>query len=778
MQRDTDTDSEDMDRISLVPSDETDAGEDLFGDNLGRDYQSNPLLDTYETEDEEVAPPLTREQKEAAEREISQAYPSWGMSEAEWPDELSSQTDADPPLGSFPLLHAHIDSPSIRSKIKKEASAFLRTAENRKYLDLINQMASLNTQSLYVDYFDLERFSSPLAQALLSAPAKMLPLLNAGLRSVVRGTFPRYSQIHPVLLFRVANIPTYDRVSDLRNIHLNSLIKVPGIITRRSSVYPMVSLVKYTCGRCSAVVGPFLIESEQDRPRRCLECQSSGSLAVNTEETLYKDYQKLTVQEVPGRVPPGRLPRSKEVVAQYDLIDRAKPGDEVEIVGTYKTAFTRKSHVFSTYIEALSITPSTGGDDLALSPEEEREIARLSRLPNILSLVILSIAPSIHGMYEAKRAIALSLFGGVPKHSPKHKTRGDINTLLLGDPGMAKSQLLKYVEKISPRGIFTTGQGASAVGLTAMVRKDPVSREWMLEGGALVLADKGICLIDEFDKMKETDRVSIHEAMEQQSISISKAGIVTTLQARCSVIAAANPTRGRYNPSYTFSQNVNLTDPIISRFDIICVIKDECLAYLDRELASFIVDTHSSLSSAHSPPIPHELLRKYIFYARERVFPICEIEAERVSSLYAALRRESAAAGGIPITVRHIESVVRISEAAARAHLRDRVEKKDIDLAIRVVLDSFCGTQKVSAKNAILRKFAKYLPSTEEDFKSLLSLLLRVFEAEKDPLQIEVRHFKKKALSLGLKYKQFFLSAEFTSRFYISSCGEHIKRRE
>ena len=221
--------------------------------------------------------------------------------------------------------------------------------------------------------------------------------------------------------------------------------------------------------------------------------------------------------------------------------------------------------------------------------------------------IIKSIAPSIYGHRHVKTAIALSLFGGCHKIGEgNHRIRGDINVLLLGDPGTAKSQILKYSEKTSPRAVYTTGKGASAVGLTAGVHKDPQTKEWTLEGGALVLADQGVCLIDEFDKMNEQDRTSIHEAMEQQTISVSKAGIVTSLQARCSVIAAANPITGRYDPSFTFAENVELTDPILQRFDILCVLQDTVDPITDERLASFVTTSHMK-----SHPKTHQFLREH-----------------------------------------------------------------------------------------------------------------------------------------------------------------------
>lgn len=303
--------------------------------------------------------------------------------------------------------------------------------------------------------------------------------------------------------------------------------------------------------------------------------------------------------------------------------------------------------------------------------------------------------------------------------------------MLVGDPGTAKSQFLKYVEKTAHRAVYTTGKGSTAVGLTAAVRKDPITGEWMLEGGALVLADNGTCLIDEFDKMNDKDRTSIHEAMEQQTISISKAGIVTTLQARCSVIAAANPTRGRYDPSRTFHDNVDLTDAILSRFDILCVVKDTVDPEDDERLAGFVVESHtrshpksraleqaamfaaapqSDLATQDEPTptthtnniIPQSLLKKYIIYAKQTTYPhLNTMDQEKLTQFYTDLRRESVSGGGIPITVRHIESAVRLAEAHARMNLREYVREDDVNTAISVLLRSFISSQKYAVSKGL-----------------------------------------------------------------------------
>merc|ERR1719400_21896 len=288
-----------------------------------------------------------------------------------------------------------------------------------------------------------------------------------------------------------------------------------------------------------------------------------------------------------------------------------------------------------------------------MTDDDIKAITQLSKDERIGERIIASIAPSVFGHDDIKRALALSLFGGVSKNpQEKHKVRGDINVLLCGDPGTAKSQFLKYVQHIAPRSVFSTGQGASAVGLTAYVQRSQMTKEWTLEAGALVLADKGVCLIDEFDKMNDQDRTSIHEAMEQQTISISKAGIVATLKARCAVVAVANPTEGRYDPQRTFAQNVNLTDPILSRFDMLCVLRDESDPVQDERLADHVVSSHirshpdaTAEDKAQSPkletrmehvqPIDQDLLKYYIIYARKHVQPTTAgVDMEKVANFY------------------------------------------------------------------------------------------------------------------------------------------------
>ncbi|KAJ1332033.1 DNA replication licensing factor MCM2 [Microdochium nivale] len=635
-----------------------------------------------------------------------------------------------------------VSQPSVQRTIKREFKAFLTEyideSGSSVYGNRIRTLGEINAETLEVSYDHLSSSKAILAYFLANAPSEILKLFDDVAMDVVLLHYPDYERIHGEIHVRIFELPVHYTLRQLRQSHLNCLVRVSGVVTRRSGVFPQLKMVKFDCLKCGVTLGPFQQESNVEvRINFCQNCQSRGPFALNSEKTVYRNYQKLTLQESPGTVPAGRLPRHREVILLSDLIDMAKPGEEIEVTGVYRNNYDAQLNnrngfpVFATILEANNVVKAH--DQLAgfrLTEEDEQAIRKLSRDPQIIDKLVNSIAPSIYGHTDIKTAIALSLFGGVAKIAKgAHHTRGDINVLLLGDPGTAKSQALKYVEKTAHRAVFATGQGASAVGLTASVRRDPLTSEWTLEGGALVLADRGTCLIDEFDKMNDQDRTSIHEAMEQQTISISKAGIVTTLQARCGIIAAANPIGGRYNSTIPFSANVELTEPILSRFDILCVVRDTVDPEEDERLARFVVNSHSrshptsqatqdadgetqasrDQAARKDTEIPQELLRKYIVYAREHCSPkLLHMDEDKVARLFADMRRESLATGAYPITVRHLEAIIRISESFCRMRLSEYCSAQDIDRAIAVTVESFVGSQKVSCKKALARSFAKY----------------------------------------------------------------------
>ncbi|KAG5439766.1 hypothetical protein PCANB_000048 [Pneumocystis canis] len=739
---------------------EEEDGEDLFGENMERDYMQNLELDHYDIEeldDEgeyEAMDPALRRQVEAKLRkrdlELSRTKGLHKTAAFLQDDEEDSfdfsmmrrrrrhyddrQDNIDEDFVNELTLDALLDikadsmsewilTESVQRTISREFRTFLLEYTDDKgtsvYGNRIRTLGEINSESLEINYTHLLESKAVLAYFLVHSPSEILSIFDRVAMETTLLHYPDYERIHSEIHVRIIGLPRSFTLRELRQAHLNCLVKVSGVVTRRTSVFPQLKYVKFNCQKCGIVLGPFSQDSNMEiKIGFCHNCQSKGPFSLNSEKTIYRNYQKMTLQESPGTVSPGRLPRHREIILLWDLIDSAKPGEEIEVTGIYRNSFDASLNVkngfpvFATIIEANHIN-KTYDQFLAfkLTEDDEKAIKQLSKSENI----------------EKRQAIACSLFGGVPKDiNGKHSIRGDINVLLLGDPGTAKSQFLKYVEKVAHRAVFATGQGASAVGLTASVRKDPVTGEWTLEGGALVLADKGVCLIDEFDKMNDRDRTSIHEAMEQQSISISKAGIVTTLQARCSILAAANPIGGRYNTTLPFNQNVELTEPILSRFDILNVVKDTVDPEGDERLANFVIKSHLKShpyytsdveDSIHSEqftegiePIPQSLLRKYIMYAREYIHPkLHQMDQDKISKLYSDMRRESLVTGSYPITVRHLESIIRISEAFAKMHLSEYVKTQHIDAAIKVIVDSFVSAQKLSVKKSLSRENAERL---------------------------------------------------------------------
>ncbi|XP_037949487.1 DNA replication licensing factor Mcm2 [Teleopsis dalmanni] len=760
---------------------EEEDGEELFGDNMENDYRPMPELDHYDPAllDEEDYDDMSQGERLAAEAEMQRRDRAKGIHRDDRDlgfDDSDDDDDAGPRAkrraGEKAAMGDIEDTEMVesienledtkghstkewvsmlgpRTEIAHRFQSFLRTFVDDRgaytYRDRIRRMCEQNKSSFVVSYTDLANKEHVLAYFLPEAPFQMLEIFDRVAKDMVLSIFPTYERVTTEIHVRISELPLIEELRTFRKLHLNQLVRTLGVVTATTGVLPQLSVIKYDCVKCGYVLGPFVqTQNSEVKPGSCPECQSTGPFSINMEQTLYRNYQKITLQESPGRIPAGRIPRSKDVILLADLCDLCKPGDELEVTGIYTNNYDGSLNteqgfpVFATVIIANHVVVKDSKQVVqSLTDEDIATIQKLSKDPRIAERIICSMAPSIYGHDYIKRALALALFGGESKNpGEKHKVRGDINLLICGDPGTAKSQFLKYTEKIAPRAVFTTGQGASAVGLTAYVRRNPISKEWTLEAGALVLADQGVCLIDEFDKMNDQDRTSIHEAMEQQSISISKAGIVTSLQARCTVIAASNPIGGRYDPSMTFSENVNLSEPILSRFDILCVVKDEFDPMQDQQLAKFVVNSHIKHHPSHGEiiedsqvsnvsEIPQDLLRQYIVYSKENIRPkLTNIDEDKIAKMYSQLRQESFATGSLPITVRHIESVIRMSEAHARMHLRESVTEVDVNMAIRMMLESFIEAQKFSVMKKMRSTFQKYL-AFKKDHSELLFFILR-----------------------------------------------------
>jgi len=503
-------------------------------------------------------------------------------------------------------------------------------------------------------------------------------------------------------------------VRDVKAGDIGHLVKVRGICTRVSDVKPMVTVATYTCDVCGWEIYQE-VNSKQFTPiNKCptAECQATsagGALHMQSRGSKFVKYQEVRIQELPDQVPVGHIPRSITVVTRGQLTRLVIPGDVVTIGGIFvPTPYTgwqamRAGLIADTYLDAQFIQQSKrGGRGLdaldSISPEMEAAVVAAAEDEDIYSKMARSLAPEIWGMEDVKKALLLQLVGGVTsKQEDGMRIRGDINILLLGDPGVAKSQLLKHVSKVAPRCVYTTGKGSSGVGLTAAILKDPVTGEMALEGGALVLADMGIACIDEFDKMEESDRTAIHEVMEQQTVSIAKAGITTTLNARTAILAAANPLYGRFkrvdkDPHLNMLKNINIPPALLSRFDLLFVLKDEPSTDNDMALARHVTYVHQH--SEHPPldfePLSATLLRAYIANAQMMEPAVPPGLAGHIINSYVEMRADdleaSRATGGRgSLTPRQLLSILRLSQGLARLRFREEVAEEDVDEAIRLI---------------------------------------------------------------------------------------------
>ncbi|KXZ44931.1 hypothetical protein GPECTOR_60g708 [Gonium pectorale] len=533
--------------------------------------------------------------------------------------------------------------------------------------------------------------------------------------------------------------------------NLGQLVRVRGIVTHVTDVKPLVSVVAYT----DPETGFEVYQEVTGRTFKPLDNDSKERSKVNrkmqpvmeTRGSKFVKFQEARLQELAEEVPEGATPRTLSVHLLGEVTRSMKPGDDVTITGIFLpeqyTGFRamRAGLLMSTYLEAHTVVQSKRqyGSAFELSEAEVAAIEALGEGGDVYGRLARSIAPEIFGMEDA---LLLMMVGGQTRVFPDGlKLRGDVHVCLMGDPGVAKSQLLKYVSRIMPRAVYTTGKGSSGVGLTAAVLRNQVTKELVLEGGALVLADKGVCCIDEFDKMEEGDRTAIHEVMEQQTVSIAKAGITTTLNTRTTILAAANPAYGRYDRRRSPSENINLPAALLSRFDILWLLLDESSKELDTRLAQHIVKLHvlgrapapdTSESDPSTAPVPLRLLRAYIGQARQYEPDVPEQLTEYIASFYAELRQMEKAALGAAATYttpRTLLSILRLSQALARLRFSTLVEQSDVDEALRLMRQS-----KASLENS--GPGAGSGEGAYEDAVSLVYRLIREYSSRSGELEI------------------------------------------
>ncbi len=562
-----------------------------------------------------------------------------------------------------------------------------------KYRKRLAQVAIGNGKSLLVDFDDLILFDPALARNVVEHPDDFIGYASSAATAQMRVEDPEYAEHVGKIFARFRRLPERTALRNVGAENLKKLALVDGIVVRVSQVRPTIVQATFRCRKCFEIIKEEQSGELMRGPgAACPNCQQRGTFELLEEQSKFKNTQEARIQERPEDLPPGQLPRYLDVRLEEDLVDSGRPGDRIALSAIVRAerqfvGEKGKLRIFNLYLEANYVDVVGKETELVqISAEDEKRILEAAQDPWIDRKLILSIAPSIYGYEDIKEAIMYLLLGGVPKHLPDGVSiRGDSHTLIIGDPGTAKSQLLQYVARIAPRGLYTSGRGSSAAGLTAAVLREKTGG-MVLEAGALVLADKGIACIDEIDKMLPVDRVAIHEAMEQQTVSVAKGGIVATLNARASVLAAGNPKLGRYDPFLNVGENINLDVTILSRFDLIFLLRDEANSERDARMAEHILTLHKTGVNPEAAPFEPDFLRKYISYAK-RMNPILTPEAmKELMDFYLKMRSKGGTKTvAVAITPRQLEALVRLAEARARAFLRDHVKIEDAKSAIRLV---------------------------------------------------------------------------------------------
>lgn len=590
------------------------------------------------------------------------------------------------------------------------------------YRDQLQENVRVRQYFLDVDVGHVLAYDEDLGHRLSEEPAATIPMFENAVREVARRMVnpneDGSKDSVPLCQVTLRSSSSLTLIRDLDSQWISKLVRVPGIVIGASTLSSKASHLRLICRNCSYTKNLDVASgfAQVQLPKFCDAPTAAGEtktcppnpFVIDHDKSTFFDQQVLKLQEAPDMVPVGEMPRHILLSADRYLTNRVIPGTRCTIVGIYsifqnqKVKGTSSVALRQPYVRVVGIQTEMAQDmqrTAIFSDQEEEEFNQLSRSPDLYEAFARSIAPSIYGNMDIKKAIACLLMGGSKKILPDGmRLRGDINVLLLGDPGTAKSQLLKFVEKVSPISIYTSGKGSSAAGLTASVQRDSSTRDFYLEGGAMVLADGGVVCIDEFDKMRDEDRVAIHEAMEQQTISIAKAGITTILNSRTSVLAAANPLFGRYDDMKSPGENIDFQTTILSRFDMIFIVKDDHDENRDSTIAKHVMGIHMNRADATEVEgeIPIDKMRRYISYCRTKCAPRLSPEAsERLASHFVEIRGQlhkkevdSNTRSSIPITVRQLEAIIRITESIAKLHLLPVATTEHVDEAIRLFFAS------------------------------------------------------------------------------------------
>ena len=591
-----------------------------------------------------------------------------------------------------------------KSALSDEVKEFLKQHKDKQgsfnYVEQIDQMMPKSARYIVVDYNDL--VSHPQIESKFNEnPDEILAAFARAIKEILQERFPQYAtKIKEEIRARIVNYPVQRSLRQINAEIINKMTSVSGMVVRSSEVKPLAKEITYKCSNDHEF--HITLEKGMTVPPlyRCgidPKC-TSKDFTIQPDKSRFIDFQIGRLQELPEDLPPGQLPHYVDVTIKQDLVDNARPGDRIILTGIvrieqeYFVGARTTSGLYRLRIDGNNIEflggrgPKTSRktEREEVSPEEEKIIKSLSGNPDIYNRLVDSFAPHIQGHTLIKEAILLLIAGSTQRLlQDGTKIRGDINIFLVGDPGTAKSEMLKFCARIAPRGLYTSGRGSTAAGLTAAVVRDK-SGIMMLEAGAVVLGDQGLVCIDEFDKMKPEDRSALHEVMEQQSASIAKGGIVATLNARTSILAAANPMYGKYDPFKNITENVNLPIPLLTRFDLIFVVRDIPSKEKDSRIAKHIINLYTPGGNDTRSLIDSDILTKYLSYSK-RINPVLTKEAEDKILAYYMKMRNVESEEMITVTPRQLEGLIRLATARARLLMKDQVEAEDAERAIFLI---------------------------------------------------------------------------------------------